>query len=193
MDYLTLSAIRRGDERALSRLITKYTPYVSTVIYNIIGSRMTAEDIEEVTSDVFLALWQNCEKADAVNLKAYLGSIARNKAKNKLRALLPVTPFENEWIQVPDDSMDDAILQAEQRQAVLNAISKMDKTDRAIFLGHYYHCRSVSELAKQLGMREGTVRQRLLRGRLRLREQLNEGGAQIGEINSGYSRQHTES
>ena len=57
-----LRALKRGDEAALAWMINRYAAYVSTVIYNIIGSFMTVSDVEEAASDVFLTLWSNAEK-----------------------------------------------------------------------------------------------------------------------------------
>lgn len=45
------------DEDALAWFIDRYAPYVSTIIYNILGSFVDSSDLEEVASDVFLTLW----------------------------------------------------------------------------------------------------------------------------------------
>ena len=42
-----LRALRRGSEEALQRIIERYTPYVTAVIANIIGSSMDVADVEE--------------------------------------------------------------------------------------------------------------------------------------------------
>jgi DNA-directed RNA polymerase specialized sigma24 family protein len=46
---------------------------------------MTDADIEEAVSDVFLILWHNSKKVMQGKLKAYLGGLARNKVKEKMR------------------------------------------------------------------------------------------------------------
>lgn len=71
-----LLALKRKDERALEQIIDYYTPYVSTIVYNIIGSCMSISDVEEVSSDVFFALWKNADKVENHKLKAYLSAIA---------------------------------------------------------------------------------------------------------------------
>ena len=80
-------ALKQKDSEALAWIIGHYAGYINTIVYNIIGHAMTAPDIEEVASDVFFALWRNAEKVEERKLKAYLGSIARSKAKDKLREL----------------------------------------------------------------------------------------------------------
>ena len=57
-----LHLLQHGSTDALQWFIRKYTPYVSTVIYNIIGSSMSISDTEEVAADVFFTLWENADK-----------------------------------------------------------------------------------------------------------------------------------
>ena len=91
-----LRLLQQGSADALKWFITKYTPYVSTVVYNIIGSTMSVSDAEEVTADVFYALWENADKVKSGAVRGYLGSIARNKAKNKFREAGFDLPLEEE-------------------------------------------------------------------------------------------------
>ena len=46
----------------------------------------SAADAEEVAADVFAALWKHAENIKPSSLKSWLGTVARNTAKNKLRA-----------------------------------------------------------------------------------------------------------
>ena len=52
-----LRELQKGSQQALEWMIDTYNPYVSTIVYNIIGGRMTQADVEETVSDVFFALW----------------------------------------------------------------------------------------------------------------------------------------
>ena len=77
--------IRSRDPAGLERLMNRYMAYVSAIVWNIIRGCMTQQDGEEVVSDVFLAAWNQAEDLQAGCIKAWLGAVARNKAKNKLR------------------------------------------------------------------------------------------------------------
>jgi len=81
--------LKRKKRGALDKAITIYTGYVATIVYNMIGSMMSKEDMEEVISDVFISLWNHSDKLDETrhSIKGYLGAIARNNSKNKLRGL----------------------------------------------------------------------------------------------------------
>ena len=175
-DKKALRAMKYGSSDALGWIIDRYTAYVNTVIYNIIGSSMTPLDIEEVTSDVFLALWENTEKADAEKLKAYLGSIARSKAKNKLRELGKDVYLEDDVIVVSDDTPEFVYEKQEQELLVRRAVKSMRYPDNEIFLRHYYYYQTVAVIAEEMEMNVSTVKTRLSRGREKLKNALCKGG-----------------
>ena len=52
----------------------------------------------------------------------------------------------------------------------------MSPLDREIFLRHYYYAQTVKEVALQMGMKESTVKTRLKRGRVKLKETLMREG-----------------
>ena len=79
-DAKALSRLRQGDEEALGWLIERYSAYVGTIVQNILRDSMSQADVEEVTSDVFFALWRSSQQAEPLYLKGYLGRIARNMA-----------------------------------------------------------------------------------------------------------------
>ncbi len=173
-DKAAIRAIRRGDADALTRIIDKYAAYVGTVISSIIGGRMTREDIEETASDVFLALWENAEKAKPEKLRSYLGAIARNKAKNKRRDYKAELPLENDYIIIDDlCSPEDTLTEHEERHMVYQAVLDMPSAERDVFLRHYYFCQPTSKIAEELCLNASTVRMRLARGREKLRVKLN--------------------
>lgn len=171
-DAHALRELRRGDADALARLFDKYGAYVTTVVYNVIGAQMAYEDVEEVTSDVFVALWQNADKAEAAKLKAYLGSIARNKAKNKRRQRLDALPLEEDILAVDLGSLEEKVIDSEERRAVRRALDAMPQPDRNIFLRHYYGLQTVQAIATETRMTASAVKQRLARGREKLRAAL---------------------
>ena len=137
-DKAALRAIRSGDETALSSLIDRYGAYVGTVIKNIIGQSMSREDIEESSSDVFFMLWMNADKPQGGKLKEWLGAVARNKAKNKLRELHGTLPLDEDYIADLSVSPEIIVTVNEERRLVYCAVSSMKKPDKEVFLRHYY-------------------------------------------------------
>ena len=167
-----LQALQQGSEGALEWFINKYTPYVSTIVYHIIGGAMGPPDVEEVAADVFFALWNNAGKVRVDSIRGYLGSIARNKAKNKLRESGQDLSLEEDILVIEGDTAEERLEEQELRERVRCAVLSMEEPDRDIFLRHYYHCQPLAGIAEELGMKLSTVKTRLHRGREKLRTAL---------------------
>ena len=75
------------DPRGLEGLMDRYVPYVSAVVWGVLQGHMSTQDAEEVVSDVFLAAWNSPGALETGRVKAWLGAVARNKAKNALTAV----------------------------------------------------------------------------------------------------------
>ena len=172
-EELILRKLRRRDPAGLEALMDCYIPYVSAVAWNILRSCMTKEDAEEVVSDVFLAAWEQAEDIQPGCAKAWLGAVARNKAKNKLRRMDRELPLEEDMLELPDACTPvTKAEQAEERRQVRRAVDHLGDPDREIFLRHYYYAQSVSEIGQCMGLNESTVKTKLRRGRMKLKDLL---------------------
>ena len=80
-----LKRLKHREEDALAWFIDRYTAYVSTIVSNILGPAAASADLEAIASDVFFAFWTHAKEIRPGKAKAYLGSIARNKAKESTR------------------------------------------------------------------------------------------------------------
>lgn len=169
-DIKAMKELRSGSEDGLNYFIQKYTPYVTTVIFNIIGTAMDMADIEEVAADVFFALWQNAEHVHSV--KGFLGTVARNKAKNKLREIGQELPLD-ERIAVDTLTLEKHAEKKELAAAVKKAVLHLPQPDREIFLRFYYYYQTQEEIAAEMGMNISTVKTKLRRGRERLKRSLD--------------------
>lgn len=164
-----MKELRAGSEDALQFFIHKYTPYVTTVIFNIIGTSMDMADIEEIAADVFFALWQNAATVHSV--KGFLGTVARNKAKNKLRETGRELPLDD---QIAADclTLEKHVEKKELAAAVKKAVMHLPQPDREIFLRFYYYYQTQEEIAAEMGINISTVKTKLRRGRERLKRSL---------------------
>ena len=170
-----LQALCAGDEAALMWFIDRYTAYVATIINNMLLPRLTAADAEEAAADVFLALWKNAPRIKPGGVRAYLGGIARNKARDALRSLREELPLEEDVLSIPGPGPDEALTERELAERTRHAVELMPEPDREIFLRHYYYCQGVADIALALDMNANTVKTRLRRGRERLRKEMAEG------------------
>jgi len=161
---------------ALEEIIRGYTAFVSTIVSNIIGGTMASGDVEEVVSDVFLSLWNNADKIRPGKLRPYLGSIARSRAKNKLREKHIDLCIDDDMLPVSRAGPEDRIGEAEERAAVRRAVDTLTPRDRNVFIRHYYLCQTAREIADETGQNLFTVQSRLRRARERFKDSLTKGG-----------------
>jgi RNA polymerase sigma-70 factor (ECF subfamily) len=164
-----IRALQSRDETALEEIIRQYTGYVSTIVWNIIGNTMTNVDAEEVVSDVFLSLWNNADKVRPGKLKPYLGSIARSRAKNKLREKHNELYIEDDELAIAPADMERQLTEKEEKAAVTKAVLSLAPQDRDISIRYYYLCQTAREIAEETDLNLFTVQSRLRHGRDRLK------------------------
>lgn len=171
-----LRRLQSGSEDALCFFIRRYTAYVSAIVWKTLSRSMTAQDAEEVISDVFLTLWRRCDRVQPDKLRPWLAAVAHNAALTKLRKIQNTIPLEDDRLEVAGNGPDAVVEDAERSVLVTQAVDSLGEPDRTIFLRHYYYRQSTAHIAEQLDMKPDAVRQRLKRGRDRLRTILSKGG-----------------
>lgn len=127
-ERILLMRLKHKSERALTEVIERYTAYVTTIIREILNDKATAEDVEELVADTFIALWTTAERIDYIHyssLKAYIGMIARNKAKDFLRMHKNINLELYDDVLIIDDGVEKKILQKEQQQYIKNLLKRL--------------------------------------------------------------------
>ena len=175
---MILQNIKAGDPSGLKALMERYVPYISVIVWNILRDAMSPQDAEEVVSDVFLAAWEQAADLKAGHVKGWLGTVARNKAKNKLRQMGRTISLEENSVDIPaPNDLSEAMEQDEERRLVRQAVDALPPEDKEIFLRHYYYAQSIKEISDHMAMNESTIKTKLRRGRMKLKEALTKGGA----------------
>ncbi len=169
-----VKSLRRGELSALEELMDRYTPYVSSVACRILRGRRA--DAEELTADVFLTAWDNRDKLRPGKVKGYLGAIARNRAFNLLRANRESLPLEDDVLLLAADGPDRALDKKEAARMVNEALSRLDRPQRELFVRHYYYGQTVQEAALAMGLNLSTAKTWLRRGRETLKTILEQEG-----------------
>ena len=165
-----LRQMKQGSQDALAWFIQRYGAYVSTIIHNIIGQRMSNADVEEVASDVFLALWNNAGKILPNAARSWLATVARNTARSRLRRASDTLPLDEEAVIVDGRTPEAALERREQAVRVRMALLSLNPVDREVFLRFYYYYQKTADIAADMGLNESTVRTKLNRGRAKLRD-----------------------
>lgn len=165
-----LRQMKQGSQDALAWFIHRYGAYVSTIIHNIIGQRMSNADVEEVASDVFLALWNNAGKILPNAARSWLATVARNTARSRLRRAADTLPLDEEAVIVDDRTPEATLERREQAVRVRMALLSLNPVDWEVFLRFYYYYQKTADIAADMGLNESTVRTKLNRGRAKLRD-----------------------
>lgn len=176
-DKKAIKLLKRSDEKALECIIKTYTGYVSTVISNQLGGFFDTEVVEELTSDVFFALWQNRLKLSSYHLRGWLGTTARNKAKSYLRkSSVQYENLDEDCIVCSDDSLFTSLEQNEQSKVIDKALSKIKPQENEIIVRYYYYNQTVRQIAEEMKLNQETAKSNLQRGRVKLKNILEKGG-----------------
>ena len=174
-----LKKLRQHRHRALESAIDQYGAYVATVVRNILGAVGTPEDVEELSADVFYALWEHADQVMDGKLKPWLGAVARNRAKDILRKRRGALPMDADVLSIPVASPEEQVLLEAQKQMLLDAVHAMQEPDREIFLRYYYKFETIEEISLRMGIPVGTIKTKLHRGRKQLKDRLEEQEAAI--------------
>ena len=162
-----LKRLKHREEDALAWFIDRYTAYVSTIVSNILGPAAASADLEAIASDVFFAFWTHAKEIRPGKAKAYLGSIARNKAKESTRKTGRELPLEDDMLVISSGTPERELEKREQAAYIRKAVLALREPEREIFLRYYYFY--------QMCIRD-SVKTKLFRGRKKLKEVLEKGG-----------------
>ena len=178
MDEGTLvRKLNHHSRSALERAVTQYTPYVGAVLWGVLEGRACREDLEELSADVFLTLWAHREELDPTHgLRPWLGTVARNKAKDWLRRRRETLPLDETLPVDRQDTPEEIAQQRDQAARLWAAVDGLGEPDRTLFFRYYYQGDKLKDVARDLGLNSSTAKQRLFRGRQKLKQQLMEGG-----------------
>lgn len=174
---LLAQKLMQGDENALEAIIDRFTPLVSTIVYNLANGSLSTADIEDLTSETFIALWYNRGKVLPDRLKGYICCIAKNKTKNKLISMSRHQAVNIENADYADglavaDKIEDKIV----TEVLREALDIIGEPDKEILIRHYYYYQSSTEISERIGMKSETVKSRIKRAREKLKTILSERG-----------------
>ncbi len=177
-DNELLHRLKKHDESAIEEIMERYTPYVSTIIYNLSRGKMSTPDIEETAADVFFTIWSEPQKITEGSLKGFIAAVAKNKAKEKIRRLKP----KDNIIDIDDvvladeyslsDSIENKVLQQDLKQA----LDQFGEPDREIIIRYYYYYQTAPKIAELLDLKLEAVKSKIKRARTKLKSFLKERG-----------------
>ncbi len=180
---LSLEKLQAADRAEFARLVDVYSGPVYRLGLRMLGHEQDAEDVLQST---FLNAWAHLPEFEGrSSLATWLYRIAANVALMLIRRKRPdiyledaegqessgdLTPTQFlDWSDLPEDEL----LSGEARRQLEAAIGSLPELLRIVFVLRDVEGLSIKETAEALGLSETNVKTRLLRARLRMREELS--------------------
>lgn len=170
-DELTLRRAQRGDERAWRDLIARFQQPVYALIWRLLAGR-AKHRVEDLAQETFMRVMKALPGFDPggpASLSTWILTIATRLALNELRKPEPAG-LEHEPL-----GRDRADGDAERRRlgaAIAAGVATLPDAQRAVLVLREYHDLDYAEIADMLELDVGTVKSRLSRARVALRDYL---------------------
>jgi RNA polymerase sigma-70 factor (ECF subfamily) len=172
------------DEQAFGEIARLYQDKVFSLIFRMLGNRPEAEDVAQ---EVFITVFKNIESfRGEAKFSTWLLRIAANHAKNRIKHLArrPVEGADPDDVsqlrQLPDRpappvqariDAPDKLLEAAQTERLLQeAIANLPEDQRLLVVLRDVEEMSYQEIEEITGLPEGTIKSRLHRARMAIKE-----------------------
>ena len=172
---------KAGDQSAFAGLYEMY----SLEVYRTLRSMVRNEDlIQDLQQDVFLTAFSSLSQLqNSERILPWLRKIAVNKVKDEYKRKKPLLfselyTDETEVPEFPETSIsvlpEDALDQKETADLVRDILKTLTEEQQLVIGMHYYEGIPVKDIAKTLGVSEGSVSARLNRGRARVEKEVRQ-------------------
>ncbi len=176
-DLLRLSA--DGDKDAFSILYDRFSRPLFSLILKILGNPTEAED---VVQEVFVELWSKAMDFDGTRAQPFTWavSIARNKAIERIRTRTrrggilerSADDIAARSLSTTAANSRDAASASESAEVVREAFSDLPLDQKTAIELAFFEGLTQAEIADRLSQPLGTIKARIRRGMLRMRERL---------------------
>jgi RNA polymerase sigma-70 factor (ECF subfamily) len=169
------------DEGAIAESGARYGAYCGSIAMNILVNR---EDADECVNDTWLHAWEAMPPHRPNALAAFFGRITRNLAITRYRANRAQKRYSGmtELLSELDDcvpsgdSTERSVERGLLTTAINNWLDTLGADDRALFVRRYWYGDALKTLAKESGVTQNQLAQRMLRLRKRLKTALEREG-----------------
>ncbi len=180
-----IQAAQTGDQSAFGTLVQQHQTMVYHLALRMVGN---AEDAADLTQEVFLSAWRSLGSFQSqAAFSTWLYRLTSNACidflrKEKRRSALSLTTEgeeeEGRELEVADQrfSPERELEKKEARRAVREGLAALSPEHRQVLVLREMEGLSYTEMAHLLDLEEGTVKSRLARARLALKDFLQKSG-----------------
>ena len=162
----------QGDKEAFVQIVARYQGLVSAVTLAILKNPAASEDAAQ---EVFLASWKKLSSLrEPSKLRPWLVAIARQHSLAALKKKKPDVSFDDKVhpTESPAPQPDEVSSQRDEQAFVFRALADLPEKYRLPLVLYYREEQSTARVAAALSLSQDAVRQRLSRGRLLLRDRV---------------------
>ena len=185
-ERLLLSRLVRRDEEAFNEIVRAYSDRVYNLVLRLVGSPSEAEDLAQ---EVFVTVFKSIESyRGEAKLSTWILRIAANHSKNRIKYLsrrrtsgqelrdgtdATETADEGKAPAQAHFAAPDVMLEAAETERIMQAaIAQLDEEQRLLVVLRDVEELSYEEIVEITGLPEGTVKSRLHRARMALKDLL---------------------
>jgi RNA polymerase sigma-70 factor (ECF subfamily) len=181
-----IQAAIKGDLDSFNHLVLAYQDLVYNQAFRMIGEEESADD---ATQNTFISAYKHLKSFRGGSFKAWLLRIVTNACydelrRRKRRPTVPLEPMDEDgeevesakWMVDPVDQPEEQVQQAELQRAIQHCLDELPSDFRATVIMVDVQGLDYFEAASAAGKPIGTIKSRLARARLRLRDCLNSFG-----------------
>jgi len=176
-DAILVERARSGDATAFNDIVAVHQDFLYALVARTVPDRDQADD---VTQEAFFRAWRQMGSFRGGSLRSWLARIAVNAAIDLQRARKrrPVQPYpeleDDSWQPPAGEDADPVatVTQAERIHALSEALGRITPDQRAAIVLFDVEGFDYGEIAQMTGVSLGTVKSRIHRGRLALRDLL---------------------
>src|SRR5262245_2254511 len=151
-----------GDGDAFAQLYQRF----ARMVHGVVLARIARTEVDDVVQDVFMAAYQRLsELREPAAFGGWLAAIARNRAADHGRRLVPVLPIAEAATRSQAHDRVEAL-------AILEAIRSLPEAYSETLVLRLVEGMTGAEIAERTGLTPGSVRVNLHRGMKLLRERL---------------------
>jgi RNA polymerase sigma-70 factor (ECF subfamily) len=183
-DKELIELVKGNDTRAFSVLVDRYKVKLFNLLYRMIQNREEAEDILQET---FLRVFRERNSYDPTfAFSTWIYTIALNLCRNELKRKKRFKFFGIDLIKNDKRFAVETEIKTDFISSTLeNAISSLPVRYRTVFLLREINQLSYEEMSESLGIPLGTVKSRVNRARLMLRDKLKPKLGEEYELSKG--------
>ena len=173
-----LRQVGQGDRRSFEQLYERFSGVLFSIAYRMLNSQEAAED---VLQDVFVQIWKKAPLFDPTRGRpmTWAVTLTRNKAIDLIRSAQRRSGLHDTMLRekrvlryFDDRSSFDAVASDEMSKLVRAAIEKLSKEQRVAIELAFVASMTQAEIAEYLDQPLGTIKARIRRGMLALREMI---------------------